>query len=287
MKNLQFLFLFFLVLSCGSTKNSQSKEPNKIPKSKQMDTLLRGEKHVKTTNNSPLSTEPPKLIKQDTRFNNSNAESFNHNSWNKLLQAHVSEKGHVDYYGFKTNRFELLNYIQLLSKNRPTESWNKETILAYWINAYNAMTIDLILRHYPLKSIKDIKNPWDQRFWKLGDKWYNLNEIEHDILRNMNEPRIHFAIVCASVSCPSLQNKAYTPDYIENQLTQATKAFLNDESKNSISENNLELSKIFQWFGKDFKQNGTLIDFLNTYSDINISAKAKKHFKDYNWDLNN
>ncbi|HEX9599970.1 MAG TPA: DUF547 domain-containing protein, partial [Mariniflexile sp.] len=156
-----------------------------------------------------------------------------------------------------------------------------------WINAYNALTIDLILRNYPIKSIKDIKNPWDQRIWKFGNEWYHLNDIEHQILRKMDEPRIHFSIVCASVSCPKLLNEAYTSKNLDVQLTNATKDFLNDNTKNSISTDKLELSKIFHWFAKDFKQNGDLIDFLNLYSDNNrISEKAKTSYKDYNWSLN-
>ena len=102
----------------------------------------------------------------------------------------------------------------------------------------------------------------------------------------MNEPRIHFAIVCASVSCPKLLNEAYTSEHLETQLTNATIAFLSDTERNVITENSIALSKIFQWFAKDFKQNGDIIDFINQYSDVKISEKAKKSFKDYNWDLN-
>jgi hypothetical protein len=102
----------------------------------------------------------------------------------------------------------------------------------------------------------------------------------------MDEPRIHFAIVCASYSCPKLQNKAFYAENLEEQLTNATKEFLNDFERNEISENDLKLSKIFQWFTKDFKQNGSLIDFLNKYSDIQISETAKIKYKDYNWNLN-
>jgi hypothetical protein len=142
------------------------------------------------------------------------------------------------------------------------------------------------LRHYPLKSIKDIKNPWGQRIWRIGDKLYNLEDIEHQILRKMDEPRIHFAIVCASISCPKLQNEAFQASKIDTQLTKATKEFLADTNRNNISKYSLELSKIFQWFSKDFKQNGSLIDFLNQYADIEISDKAKIKFKDYNWNLN-
>lgn len=102
----------------------------------------------------------------------------------------------------------------------------------------------------------------------------------------MNEPRIHFAIVCASISCPKLQNTAFNAENLDDQLTKATKGFLNDTNRNELSENNIQLSKLFQWFAKDFKQDGSLIDFLNRYTLVKISAKAKKSFKAYNWDLN-
>src|SRR5690606_6695573 len=213
-------------------------------------------------------------------------QNTDHSQWTAILQKYVSEDGKVDYKNLKTDKASLTKYITYLSENTPKDHWPKEETLAYWINAYNALTVDLILRHYPIESIKDIKNPWKQRLWKLGNKWYSLDEIEHDILREMNEPRIHFAIVCASVSCPKLQNEAYEASKLNTQLTKATKAFLNDPTKNYISQNDLELSKIFQWFTKDFKQHGSLIDFLNQYSDINISENAKTKYKDYNWRLN-
>jgi len=211
---------------------------------------------------------------------------FNHNLWTELLQTHVSKNGDVDYKSIKKNDSKLQKYINSLSKNVPNDAWSKEEKLAYWINAYNALTVDLILRNYPVKSIKDIKNPWKQRLWKLGDNMYDLDEIEHDILRNMNEPRIHFAIVCASYSCPKLQNKAFTADNLDKQLTNATKEFLADTNRNEISENSITISKIFDWFSKDFTKNGSLIDFLNLYTDVTISPNAKKRYKDYNWALN-
>ncbi|MUU78783.1 DUF547 domain-containing protein [Winogradskyella sp. HL2-2] len=225
----------------------------------------------------PLPPKPPKPL--------SNYKDIMHNRWNTILQKHVSESGNVDYKGIK-NESEFDVYIDYLSETLPEDSWTKEEKLAYWINAYNALTVDLILRNYPVKSIKDINDPWDQRLWQFGEKWQNLNDIEHKILRKMNEPRIHFAIVCASISCPKLQNEAFTASNLEEQLTYATKEFLTDSTKNDISQNNLKLSKIFKWFKKDFEQNGSLIDFLNQYSVVNISSLAKKSFKDYNWNLN-
>lgn len=206
----------------------------------------------------------------------------------ELLQKHVTQNGNVDYKGFKSSQKDLLGYISVLKKMYlKLDSLSKNEKLAYWINTYNALTIDLIIRNYPLKSIKEIKDPWDQRLWKFGDKWQNLNDIEHKILRKMNEPRIHFAIVCASESCPKLLNEAFTSENLEEQLSRVTKGFLSDTSKNELSKNNIKLSKIFKWFKKDFEKNGSLIDFLNGYSEVVISNKAKKSFKDYNWDLNN
>ena len=214
------------------------------------------------------------------------AQNIDHSQWTIILQKYVSNDGNVDYQGLKNDSATLTKYIKYLSENTPKDNWSKNEKLAYWINAYNALTVDLILRHYPLKSIKDIKNPWDQRLWKLGNKWYNLDEIEHQILRKMNEPRIHFAIDCASYSCPKLQNEAFNNINLDEQLTNATKEFLTNPNKNNLSENNLQLSKIFQWFSKDFKQNGSLIDFLNQYSNTKISENARIKYKDYNWALN-
>jgi hypothetical protein len=212
--------------------------------------------------------------------------SFDHSLFNELLQKHVSSKGKVDYKGFQSDRLKLNNYIKSLGENVPSDSWAKEEKLAFWINAYNALTIDLILRNPLVKSIKDIDDPWDQKLWKLGDKWYDLNEIEHKILRKMDEPRIHFAIVCASISCPKLQNSAFIGSKLDIQLADSTKEFLNDPLKNRLSINKLELSKIFKWFSQDFKQGHSLIDFLNKYSDIEISQKASISYKDYDWNLN-
>ena len=295
MKYLQFILILILITACSGTKRVVNTQPktaqnleevkdsiiektnpiNEVVKQKQVDTLKTNKTVIKDINTVEMIKQAPKTV-----------TTFNHNNWNALLKKHVSNKGNVNYKAINKNKAVLLNYIKSLGENMPTDAWDKKEKLAYWINAYNAMTIDLILRHYPLKSINDIKNPWDQRYWKLGEKWYNLNEIEHDILRKMDEPRIHFGIVCASYSCPKLLNEAFTASNLEAQLTNVTKGFLADPERNIISENNIEISKIFQWFAKDFKNNGSLIDFLNQYSTVKISAKAKKTFKDYNWSLN-
>ena len=232
---------------------------------------------------TPQVVEAPKVIKKVA----ATKIPLSHSSWDALLQKHVSNAGNVNYKGFKKDNRQLQNYIKLLGTNLPSSKASKNDKLVYWINAYNALTIDLILRNYPIASIKDIKDPWGKRYWKLGDKWRNLNEIEHQILRKMDEPRVHFAIVCASFSCPKLINKAFVSKNLDAQLTAATRGFIADTKRNSISENAIQVSKIFQWFSKDFKQNGgDVVDFINKYSDVKIAKNAKKDVKDYNWALN-
>ncbi|GAA4273058.1 hypothetical protein GCM10022258_23520 [Aquimarina gracilis] len=221
-------------------------------------------------NTSPGPTSPPPT----------------HQSWNALLKKHVSSNGNVNYSGFIQDRAAFKVYLNKLRDNIPATHWSRNDKLAYWINVYNAFTVKLIIDNYPIKSIKDIKNPWDLRFFRLGKKWYTLNDIEHRILRKMGDPRIHFGINCASFSCPPLLNKAFTRQNVDQELEKLTVAFINDPKRNTISSDRIQLSKIFSWFGKDFKKEGTLIDFLNKYSKVTINNNAKKSFKDYDWALN-
>ena len=287
------VLVFALILSsCSSTKKIVENAPKEEPK--EMVAVEVKTETISQAEEIPAETEIPIEVVVTPEVKDTvketiiaSTEAFNHNESNKLLTQHVSDAGNVDYKSFKSSRKALTNYITSLGTSMPNDTWKKEDKLVYWINAYNAMTVDLILRNYPLQSIKDIKDPWEQRLWKLGDKWYNLEEIEHQTLRKMDEPRIHFAIVCASFSCPKLQNEAFTASNLEAQLTNATKEFLSDKNRNNISESDLKLSKIFKWFKKDFEQNGSLIDFLNRYSGISISEKVNKSYLDYNWDLNN
>lgn len=213
-------------------------------------------------------------------------EATDHNKWNALLQKNVSKDGTVNYKAFQKDGKELQSYLDELSARVPNRSWSRNAALAYWINTYNAFTVKLILDNMPIKSIKDINNPWGKKFISLANKKYSLEEIEHEILRKMDEPRIHFAINCASFSCPNLLNSAYTETKLEQQLNTVAKSFINDKSKNSITANKIEISKIFDWFAGDFKKEGSVISFLNQYSSIKINPKAKLNYKDYNWSLN-
>lgn len=232
------------------------------------------------------SNEIPSIAYSTTSEMSDEGKTIDHKQWNDLLQKHVSDKGLVDYKGFKNDGVTLQTYLDYLAENLPQKTWSKNAVLAYWINAYNAFTIKLILDNYPVNSIKDIKDPWGKKFFTLGNKKYSLEEIEHEILRKMNEPRIHFAINCASFSCPDLLNEAYSENNLEKQLESVAKSFINNRNKNTITANKIEISKIFDWFRGDFKTNGSIIDFLNRYSEIKINTTAKISYKTYNWKLN-
>ncbi|WP_299396526.1 DUF547 domain-containing protein [uncultured Gelidibacter sp.] len=214
-------------------------------------------------------------------------EKVDHSDWDVLLKKYVNNEGCVNYKGFKKEQAKLKAYLIKLSKAVPNTDWSNQELLAYYINLYNAATVDLILDNYPTKSIKDISRPWAKGIVKIGTKVVSLNTIEHGILRKMNEPRIHFAINCASYSCPKLMREAFTADKINAQLDKATREFING-NQNDISENNPKLSKIFDFYTSDFKVNGKtdLIGYINRYSTVKINPKATYSFKEYDWDLN-
>lgn len=225
-----------------------------------------------------------------------NSKTISHEIWNNLLKKYVSKDGKVNYKGFIKDSVELNKYLNLLSNNPPDEkTWSANEQKAYWINAYNAFTVKLITRYYPLKSIKDIvkvnipfvNSPWDIKFIHIGEHKMDLNYIEHKMLRKkFGDPRIHFAIVCASKSCPKLRNKAYIGSQLDAQLEDQAKQFLADKSRNIVSANELKLSKIFDWYGMDFPKKEKFIDFLNQYSPVPINKDAKITYLSYDWSIN-
>lgn len=221
-----------------------------------------------------------------------------HNEWSKLLHKHVSENGNVNYAGFQKDSSLLYAYLQTLQEATPNENlWTQNEQKAFWINAYNAFTIKLILKYYPIQSIKDIgssikipfiNTPWDIKFIKINQEKLDLNNIEHSKLRNhFKDARIHFALVCASVSCPVLLNEAYIAEKLDEQLDAQARIFIKDMSRNILTVNEIKISKIFEWYSMDFTSYGvSIIDYINQYAPIVINANAKISYIDYNWRLN-
>jgi len=213
-------------------------------------------------------------------------QAFDHAAWDKLLQAHVSAEGLVDYAAFgKDPAFAA--YLARLSAAKPSAAWSVDERKAFWINAYNAFTIKLILDHPGVKSIKDIDSPWKTEFFSIGGERMDLDRIEHTELReNLTDPRIHFGIVCASFSCPKLWNHAYTASGLDKQLDDAARRFINDPLRNKMTGSTVQLSKIFDWFKGDFTEGQSLIAFLNRYAASPIAEDAKLDHLTYDWRLN-
>ena len=213
--------------------------------------------------------------------------SPDHAVWNSILQRFVSSDGKVDYSGIKGDK-RFSEYLLTLGGSHPDDSWSRQEQMSFWINAYNAFTVQLITQNMPLKSIKDIENPWGRKFISIEGKAYSLNDIENNILRpQFKDPRIHFAVNCASKSCPILQNRAFTAGNLESMLESATRAFVNDPRMNTLSVNEIQISNIFDWYKDDFTMKGSLVTFLNRYAKVAISPGAKVSYKEYDWTLNN
>lgn len=256
-----------------TTKEVVVLKPDTIVKTNTLETVVK-EKTSTITKTPVVKKVDPKKI------------TINHILWNNLVTKYVSDKGNVNYKDFAANSRKLQEYLDYLNNNSPNSSFTKNEKLAYYINIYNAATVKLILDNYPTKSIKDLKNPWGNAIVKIDNQLISLGDIEHTILRKMNEPRIHFAINCASYSCPKLLNSAFSASKMEKQLHNVTYDFVNDATRNKIHENNIQLSEIFKWYKKDFTTNNTLIAYLNKYSKTLIKPSAKTTYLKYDWSLN-
>jgi hypothetical protein len=207
-------------------------------------------------------------------------------SWDTFLKKYVSTTGEVDYKSIKSNKKELDAITKIFSATSVLPSWSKNDQLAFWINAYNAFTIDLIINNYPLKSIQGLDGgkPWDVKRINIGGKKYSLNNIENDIIRpQFKDARIHFAVNCAAKSCPPILNGAFFGKTIDTQLDEVTKKFINNKKYQTITSSNITLSKIFDWYGADF---GDIVTFINKYSNVKVNKSATIAYKDYDWALN-
>ncbi len=226
-------------------------------------------------------------------------KAIDHTTWSQLLKKHINAKGMLNYKGMQADMPKFNEYLAMLSANEPNKKWSVNERLSFWINAYNAFTVKLILDYYEggkLKSIKDIgtiipipkiNDGWSKKFIKIGSKTLSLNNIEHDIIRKQfAEPRIHAALVCAAKSCPPLRNEAYLASQLHAQLNDQMTDFINDPTKNNIKSNSAIISSIFNWYGSDFTKTKPLADWLNIYSKTKMVESAKISFADYDWALN-
>lgn len=238
---------------------------------------------------------------------------FDHSLWSQLLKKNTVTVGlttQVNYDGMAQETAMLQQYLDTLSSvtwldfNR----WEKSNQLAFLLNTYNAWTVKLVLSDYKnIKSIKALghifKSPWKKEFISLFQDKVSLDHIEHTLIRGSGryrDPRIHFAVNCASIGCPALRNEAYDGMSLDRQLEEQTNAFLRDTSRNFVKNNQANLSSIFKWYREDFEKGWrdaySLTDFLLIYSDaLSLNSENIRLFEtqdisitflDYDWTLN-
>ena len=245
------------------------------------------------------------------------ALDHSHAAWDALLKKHVKyvqdgNASRVDYTGFMKDRAQLKAVLDEYQKVTKAEfdAWTKPQQQAFLINAYNAFTIEKILTRYPnIKSIRDFGsvfgNPWKDKFFTLFGQPSYLDFIEHETLRKegvYDDPRVHVAVVCASIGCPMLRNEAFVTEKLEPQLEDAMKRFLSDRTRNRFNPETrkLEVSRIFDWYGKDFEKGhkgyksvkGTFAKYADLLAQkeedraLVKGEKAEVSFLEYDWSLN-
>ena len=227
-----------------------------------------------------------------------------HARWTRVLQSHTVEATgpatNVRYAALKASPAELDAYLAELSSVKAADfaKWSRDQRLAFLLNAYNAFTVKLVVDAHPVESIKDIGgllgSPWKKKFVPLLGRTISLDDLEHVWIRpQYNEPRIHFAVVCASVGCPRLQRQAFRATDLEAQLATATREFLGDRRWNKVTPKAVEVSSIFKWYGSDWGDTKALRTFLADGMSLGEPVKSRflageipLKFTSYDWSLN-
>ncbi|MCY4212312.1 MAG: DUF547 domain-containing protein [Gammaproteobacteria bacterium] len=252
----------------------------------------------------PASAQDAELIPMWDASDASNTATIDHAPWQEILDGYLvaddpSGVSRFDYGALKANaedRQKLGGYLQALAKLDP-RTYAKDEQMAYWINLYNALTVFVVVPRYPVDSIKDIKSglidfgPWNLELIPVQGEMLTLNNIEHGILRPIwRDPRIHYAVNCASIGCPNLAAEAYRSDNLERLLEQGATAYINHPRGAQVSDGELMVSSIYDWFKTDF--GGTdegVLAHLAQYARPELAAQLEgfdSFDDDYDWNLN-
>lgn len=228
------------------------------------------------------------------KSNEANLQMIDHSEWQHVLDNNLSQQDSNTLFDYKhispTDRQSLRDYINTLTTLDPRQ-FNKSEQFAYWVNLYNAATVQLILEHYPITSITKLGGlfsfgPWDQNIITINNQELSLNDIEHRILRPIwQDKRIHYAVNCASLGCPNLSTKAFTADNTPSLLKKAEFDFINSKKGVNITNDKLELSSIYDWYAVDFGGEQGVLNYLSRFKP-EIQKINKKPSYQYNWALN-
>lgn len=282
--NLSVFGFFLLIYSCS---NGEAVPKHKKPSKKNKEII-----HSKNESNEEKDslTSENQDEKETLNFSNSKVENIklstlDHSVFDLMLQNYVSNEGSVNYKKWKADIPRLKQYVNYLGEFEEINSLNKKEKLAYWINLYNSSTILMILENYPIESITKLENgkPWDKKWIRTAYGVISLNDIENKIIRpEFADPRIHFALNCAAKSCPPLWNHVFIGKSLDVKLKERTQVYLQSKAI-QLSEEELKLSKIFEWYSTDF---GELRQFISTNSNIKVNKEVKISYLEYDWSLN-
>jgi len=231
-------------------------------------------------------------------------ETINHHAWSQLLNKYVVEgQDNLNRVAYQQvthqDKYALKQYIKNISK-RPISRFNRQQQRAFWINLYNALTVDIILDHYPVKSILEIKlssglftrGPWKKKIVTIEEEELSLDDIEHRILRPIwQDPRTHYAVNCASIGCPNLSKQAFTAQNMDEQLNRAAESYINHPRGAEINKGKLVVSSIYEWFKEDFEGDDQgVIRHLKQYAKPELLKQLvtiqRIDDDQYDWQLN-
>lgn len=261
------------------------------------------------TETTPLNLKTNNSNSTESGVTLAATEPFSYQNYERVLSTYVDKNGNVNYKALKENRQKLDRFNASLATLSPDDfsGWTEKEKIAFWINAYNSLTLLAIIENYPTKSIRDIPGVWTRLQFNVMGKEVTLDEIEHKILRvQFNEPRIHMGLVCASIGCPILLQEPYTGEKLDRQLDEQTRRFiaLNQNFKIDKQDNQVYLSSIFKWFGEDFipsfktqdkfagsDKERAVLNFVSQYLDESekeylMGGKYRVKYLDYDWSLN-
>lgn len=225
---------------------------------------------------------------------------LDHSEFAAILQKSTTDRGGILRFDYaNADKGAVERYVKKLLSVQPG-SLNRHEQLAYWINLYNAATLQVVLDHYPVPSIKEIElegsglfgGPWNAKLFEVNGQRLSLNDIEHGILRPYwKDPRIHYAVNCASIGCPNLLREPYTAANVEERLNQQARAFINHPRGVSVNDDSVQLSEIFRWYRSDFGgSDETILEHVRLYADPELKKSlegvSSVDSYDYDWRLN-
>ena len=249
----------------------------------------------------PFTAIAQNKLEAFNNFDESSTQIVDQSIWAEILKKYTSETNdnqvQFDYATVsKEDHDKLKSYINKLESIDPT-SLNKNESFVYWVNMYNAVTIDVILNEYPTNSILNIRSgllpgPWKKKLITVNNTKLSLDNVEHGILRKFwNEPRVHYAVNCASIGCPNLSTTPFVVDGLDEKLTQAAIAYVNHPRGVTFKKGKLQVSTIYKWFKEDFgKEDQNVIDHIRQYASPDLKKKLEGYTSiskyKYSWKLN-